>query len=52
MKSWQDKLVVALIWLIAIWVAWDFLECIDPPLPRDLAAHPLRFNPPSFNGHP
>ena len=45
MKPWQDKLVFALIWLIAGWVVWDFLQWVDPPNPRDLIAHPLRISP-------
>ena len=52
MKPWQDRFVVALLWLLAIWVAWDFLECIDPPVPRDLVAHPLRISPRGVDTHP
>jgi len=45
MKAWQDKLVVSIIWLVTAWVIWDFLRCIDPPVPRDTITHPLRITP-------
>jgi hypothetical protein len=50
MKLWQNRLALLLIWLVAGWVVWDFLEWIDPPLPRDTVAHPLRISPGGSDG--
>jgi hypothetical protein len=42
MRPWPNKFAVVAFWLIAGWVAWDFLQWVDPPRPRDPIAHPLR----------
>jgi hypothetical protein len=44
-KSRSDKVAVVLIWLVIGWVVWDFMQWIDPPVPRDLITHPLRISP-------
>lgn len=44
-KSWLDTLVTVILWLVAAWVAWDFVHCVDPIYREDPKLHPPRISP-------
>ena len=49
MKSWHEKLVIAMLWLVLGWIAWDFVHWIDPPYRNDPVDHPPRLSPRGLN---